>query len=241
MPFVCLLLFSSWPRRIFSRRRVETEHADGGGNVVRNQSADRVSMKPNELSAPPASRAPASMDSRSRGKVSIPDSQTVSVQQSRHVPDFTPATMSSPAQETSLTSTLSSDMTTTHATRLSEQLWNKAYDDLKTESPLLLGGYEKILSSRLYESISDCARVSEANRIEQTNRHARRAQMRRIIEFGVEKVKQKEKCKHTPEQNMQFVHSMRDVISLSLQSAPEAALAWTGCSLTLEVNSRTIP
>ncbi|KAL7906758.1 WD40-repeat-containing domain protein [Trichoderma velutinum] len=109
---------------------------------------------------------------------------------------------------------------------LAERLWDRAYDDLKTEDVALIQAYEKILSSKL-----DAVAGSEQNVIAHNDTHARRNQMRQLIHDGLDKTAREARMKEA----IGIAISARDTISSAIQAAPQAALAWTGICIALEI------
>jgi hypothetical protein len=119
---------------------------------------------------------------------------------------------------------------------LPERLWDQAYDALKIQNATLVQAYEKILSRNLHgqESTSPVT-DSEENVIAQDDFHARRTQMRRLIDEGLDKTAREARIKKTIGTANQFVSTAKDIISSAIQSAPQAALAWAGVCVALEV------
>lgn len=119
---------------------------------------------------------------------------------------------------------------------LPEQLWDQAYDALKIHDAALVQAYERILSRNLRgQGFSSPVIDSEENVIAQDDAHARRTQMRRLIDEGLDKTAREAKIKETIGTATQFIFSAKDIISSAVQAAPQAALAWTGVCVALEV------
>lgn len=108
---------------------------------------------------------------------------------------------------------------------LAEQLWDRAYDDLKAQDVALIQAYEKILSSKLE------ATGSEQNIIAQHDAHTRRNQMRQLIHDGLNKTAKEAKVKEV----IGVAISTKDIITNAVQAVPQAALAWAGVCVALEV------
>lgn len=126
-----------------------------------------------------------------------------------------------------------------HNASLPEHLWDRAYDELKeneTNEVALVQAYEKILSRHLRDrdpaSDSD---VDEENIIAQDDPGARRAQMNQLVTSGLAKIKRETKIKESLDKGVQVVLSAKDIISSAIQTVPQAALAWTGVCVALEV------
>jgi hypothetical protein len=122
---------------------------------------------------------------------------------------------------------------------LPEHLWDRAYDELKeneTSEATLVHAYEKILSRHLRDRdpASD-SNVGEENIIAQDDPSARRAQMKQLVTSGLAKIKGETKIKDSLDKGVQVVMSAKDIISSAIQSIPQAALAWVGVCVALEV------
>lgn len=113
-----------------------------------------------------------------------------------------------------------------------EYLWDRAYDELKANEAeaTLVEAYEKILSRHL-----ESERDMDANIIAQENPGARRAQMNQLVTSGLAKIKRETKIKDSLDKGVQVVLSAKDVISSAIQTVPQAALAWAGVCVALEV------
>lgn len=121
---------------------------------------------------------------------------------------------------------------------LPEHLWDRAYDELKEDEAetALVQAYEKILSRHLRDrnpaSDSD---VDEENIIAQDDPGARRAQMKRLVTSGLAKIKRETRIKESLDKGVQVILSAKEIISSAIQTIPQAALAWTGVCVALEV------
>ena len=119
---------------------------------------------------------------------------------------------------------------------LPEQLWDRAYDELKANESKLVGVYEKILSLELKEG--DSSSVTSGlydNTIEQTKLTLRRSQMRQLIQAGLKKTEKEAKVKRGIGNAMEVVNSAKDIIGSAIQTVPQAALAWTGVCFALQI------
>ena len=115
------------------------------------------------------------------------------------------------------------------------RLWDRAYDDLKREERGLVDAYEKILSRQLQGGPGSAVPESQPNTIAQSNLDARRRQMAQLIHAGLDKTAREAKVKEGLGVAVDVVLSARDIISSAIQAVPQAALAWTGICLALEV------
>jgi hypothetical protein len=134
-------------------------------------------------------------------------------------------------QATSSSSILT--VTNTDSTaNLPARLWDQAYDELKKEESGLLDAYEKILSS-----FGSDVTGSQLNTISQHDPDTRRQQMKRLVDTGLEKITREAKVKQSIGLTMEIVIAARDTISSAIQNIPQAALAWTGVCVALEVSA----
>jgi hypothetical protein len=125
-----------------------------------------------------------------------------------------------------------------HNASLPEYLWDRAYDELKeneTEAAVVQA-YEKILSRYLRDRdpTSDSS-IDEENIIAQDDPCARRAQMKQLVTSGLARIKRETKIKESLNNGVQAILSAKEVISSAIQAVPQAALAWTGVCVALEV------
>ncbi|KAK0756825.1 hypothetical protein N5P37_010343 [Trichoderma harzianum] len=127
--------------------------------------------------------------------------------------------------------TTTSSGPTSTPTSLAEHLWDRAYDDLKKQDAALIQAYEKILSNKLNEATG-----SEQNIIAQHDAHARRNQMRQLIYDGLNKTAKEAKVKEV----IGIAISTKDIITNAVQAVPQAALAWTGVCMALEMMQNPI-
>jgi hypothetical protein len=112
-----------------------------------------------------------------------------------------------------------------------DQLWDRAYDILKSEEPKLFDYYEEILSHDLGGS-----KGAKGNVIEQTDRKKRRSQMEDLLNIGLDKTAKLAKAEGKIDDVLKIVLSVKDAIGSGLQAVPIAAIAWTGICVALEVS-----
>lgn len=118
-----------------------------------------------------------------------------------------------------------------------QQLWDESYEALKSEHPSLLKGYENILARELDEGPTQMSSSTDRqNVIEQDDASVRRSQMRKITEKGLEKTGKEAKIKQNVAKGMDVALAVNEIMQLALKSCPEAALAWSGISLGLQVS-----
>ena len=98
--------------------------------------------------------------------------------------------------------------------------------------------YEKILSRQLQEGPNSQVPGSQSNTIAQTNSDVKRRQMTQLIHTGLDKTAREAMVKECLGAAAEVVLSASDIISSAIQAAPQAALAWAGICIALEVCSR---
>jgi hypothetical protein len=118
---------------------------------------------------------------------------------------------------------------------LPERLWDRAYDDLKADQPSLVKAYERILSRELEENAS--GGTSHTSIITQ-DWATRQIQMGQLVQAGLKKTEREARIKKGIGDTMQVVLSVRGIIDSAIQAVPQAALAWTGVCLALQVWSQ---
>ncbi|KAK4248937.1 hypothetical protein C7999DRAFT_30627 [Corynascus novoguineensis] len=103
---------------------------------------------------------------------------------------------------------------------LPARLWDRAYDDLKREESELIEIYEKILSRQLQDGPGSAVPESQPNTIARDDADARRRQMARLIRAGLTRLRGRQNS--------------------AIQAVPQAALAWSGVCLALEMLANPI-
>jgi hypothetical protein len=120
-----------------------------------------------------------------------------------------------------------------------EQLWNKAYDELKKDHGELLQGYEKILSQELngvdWNTVLSKSQLV-GTMIEEENPVERMSQMTRLIQAGLKKTETEANMKERAGEAIRVVLSAKKMIDSVIEKVPQAALAWTGVCLGLQVS-----
>ncbi|KAK4250921.1 NACHT domain-containing protein [Corynascus novoguineensis] len=159
--------------------------------------------------------------------ISHPTKIAAPIAKSALQPPATPATDSTETE----TSTDADGVTVS----LPVRLWDRAYNDLKREETDLVDVYEKILSRQLQDGLGSVVPESQPNTIAQNNSDARRHQMTQLIHAGLDKTAREATMKEGLGVAVNVILSVRDIISSAIQAMPQAALAWTGVCLTLEL------
>jgi hypothetical protein len=118
---------------------------------------------------------------------------------------------------------------------LRERLWNDAYDELKAGEPKLVEAYENILSIGLHQNQPDSvAFESTENEIGRT-RETRCRQMQQLVREGLDRTQKQASIKRGIDEGLQAVQAVRGIVDKAVHAAPEAAIAWVGVCLGLEV------
>jgi len=125
---------------------------------------------------------------------------------------------------------------TTSTNPIPTELWDLAYDSLKVDESTLVTAYEKVLSHELDETdSSSIASKPQENAIEQTNLAIRWSQMSDLVQAGLRKTEKLAKAKEGIGNVIQVVLSAKEIISSAVQSVPQAAVAWSGVCLALQI------
>ncbi|KAH6888553.1 hypothetical protein B0T10DRAFT_573325 [Thelonectria olida] len=120
------------------------------------------------------------------------------------------------------------------------QIWNEAYDKLKEDEPSVVEAYEKILSVLLKTGGSPpVADGNTTNDIEQ-NAEARQAQMKALVEEGIERTKKEVNIKGKVEGGMRPIQNVQAFVSVAVRAEPSAAIAWAGITTCMEVLSNPL-
>jgi DNA-binding phage protein len=80
---------------------------------------------------------------------------------------------------------------------------------------------------------------SQPNAIVQYDPDMRRRQMEQVVHTGLDKTSREATMKESLGPTMDIVLSVKSTISLAIQAVPQAALAWTGVCIALEVSPIT--
>lgn len=113
------------------------------------------------------------------------------------------------------------------------ELWNRAYNELKSEEPEIVEAYEKLLSVKLAE-IDGLPRDNTKNLIS-TSPKERCGQMRKVAENELKKTERSTAIQEKVNGVIQTVSPFKQVIDQIVQFVPQAAVPWAGVSLAFEV------
>ncbi|RSL51240.1 hypothetical protein CEP53_008505 [Fusarium sp. AF-6] len=114
------------------------------------------------------------------------------------------------------------------------RIWNSAYDKAKEDEPSLVEAYEKILSAQLGGDNLTQLDGSTTNEIKQ-DAGARQAQMKQLVDKGLEKTEREAKVKEKIKEGMQPIKNVKDFVALAVKSEPTAAVAWVGITTCMEI------
>jgi hypothetical protein len=119
-------------------------------------------------------------------------------------------------------------------------LWDEAYDALSEEKPGLLRAYEIILTRELNDTLGDEQKDTRKdlakNVIKKDDRETRRSQMKQLIQGGLKRTEKEAKLKQNIGEVTKVITNASNIISSALQACPQAALAWTGVTLAIQVS-----
>ena len=121
--------------------------------------------------------------------------------------------------------------------RRPEDIWDRAYDNLRRDDAKLVDAYEKILSSRSSTNGSSPEASEPRNEIAQ-NPDVRRKQMLKIIKDGLQETKREADIWRGIGETAQLVLSAKGMVDSAIQAVPQAALAWAGVCFVLQVRHR---
>ncbi|KAM6506996.1 hypothetical protein FALCPG4_018389 [Fusarium falciforme] len=166
---------------------------------------------------------------------SAPSPPTPSPTPSRPVsqPTTQPTSQSTPSPPTSTDSD-------TSLPSLQERLWNEAYDGLKASEPKLVGAYEKILSAKLHGNDPSSVASEPTNNEIASARGTRCRQMQQLVQAGLDRTQKQASIKRGIDEGLQAVQEVRRIVDKAVHAAPEAAVAWVGVCLGLEILSNPV-
>ncbi|EXK78038.1 hypothetical protein FOQG_17268 [Fusarium oxysporum f. sp. raphani 54005] len=131
----------------------------------------------------------------------------------------------------------SADSETLPLPNLQERLWNQAYDELKASEPKLVEAYEKILSVGLHRNDPSSVTCESTENEIGGAPETRHRQMQQLVQDGLDRTKKAASIKRSIDEGLQAVQAVRGIVDKAIQAAPEAAVAWVGVCLGLEILS----
>lgn len=145
-----------------------------------------------------------------------------------------PSAILTPVQPTSLTTGEASETVADAAPPLSlpDSLWVQAYDEVQEDDPKLTEAYTKLLNDKLGSGENPAAGNNVENQTVWEQRHA---EFSRLVECGLERTKKAFETKEKIHEGTRLLKSVTELISTSLKHAPQAATAWAGVCLLVQV------
>lgn len=119
---------------------------------------------------------------------------------------------------------------------LKEDLWNRAYDQLKSQEGDIVGAYERLLSAKLV-NIHSIPNAATKNQVGDRT-EGRWKQMQDLVMAGLRKTGQDAAIKQKINDGIQIISPAKVLIEEAMKACPQGAIAWAGVSCVLEV-SRT--
>ena len=203
-----------WLRKVFRKNKSEAVAAESASTTAPQSS----SATPRE----PALNAPGPQE-LVRTPLSIPTRQ-----------DVQPASQS--ALQTTVPSAISTDPVGLPLPDLQAQLWNRAYDELKDSEPKLVVEYEKILTLQLHPHEMESQTVETTENEISSHQGTRSDQMRELVDKELERRKKQIETKQKVNEGIHVVQELRGIVDKAVKAAPEAAVAWVGVCLGLDVS-----
>lgn len=119
---------------------------------------------------------------------------------------------------------------------LKEKLWDRAYDQLKSQEGDIVEAYEKLLSAKL-ANIHSVPNAATENQV-RDRAEGRWKQMQDLVTAGLRKTEQDAAIKQKINYGIQMVSPAKALMEEAIKACPQGAIAWAGVSCVLEV-SRT--
>ncbi|KAM5342879.1 hypothetical protein ACJ41O_013845 [Fusarium nematophilum] len=123
---------------------------------------------------------------------------------------------------------------------MQERLWNQAYDELKASEPKLVEAYEKILSAELHRNDPSYVTSERTDNEIARARDTRCRQMQQLVKEGLDRTQKEASIKRGIDEGLQAVQAVRGIVNKAVHAAPEAAVAWVGVCLGLEILSNPV-
>ncbi|KFA80866.1 hypothetical protein S40288_09798, partial [Stachybotrys chartarum IBT 40288] len=123
---------------------------------------------------------------------------------------------------------------------LQEQLWNDAYEKVKSSEPKSVEAYEQILSSMLDEKKMKPTSCEPTENVIGGDRKIRSRQMQQLVRNGLDRTQRQGSIKQGIDEGLQVWQAVRGTVDKAVQMAPQAAVAWAGVCLGLEILSNPI-
>ncbi|KAH7119429.1 hypothetical protein B0J13DRAFT_486504, partial [Dactylonectria estremocensis] len=134
----------------------------------------------------------------------------------------------------------STDTETSPLPRLQQRLWNEAYDNLKESEPKDIEAYERILSAELHRNNSSSVTSEPTENEISSTRETRCRQIQQLVKEGLNRTEKEAAIKQGIDKGLQVVQAVRGIIDNAVHASPEAAIAWVGVCLGLEILSNPV-
>ncbi|KAH8203360.1 hypothetical protein TruAng_002455 [Truncatella angustata] len=167
---------------------------------------------------------------------SIPSRTTPSPTSSQPVPEPVPGTSSQPpASKLSLGADKDSQLPNPQ-----ERLWHEAYDDLEKNEPKVTQAFEKIIAAKLGQNEPSTQLDQAAEHVITASWKPTTVQMHKLVHDGLDRTEKTASVKQGLGNVLQAVQTARVLMNSAVQFVPQAAVAWAGVCLGLEVLSNPI-
>lgn len=161
--------------------------------------------------------------------------------------DPQPSASTNPSDADASTAPHASDASdhTASPSSLRERLWNRAYDQARELDPKIVDGYERILSAQLSQEEIDFLNpphtdstddTTPRNEIEQ-DVEKRQKQMRQLVQKGLQKIEKETNTKQDVKSVIDVAMVFKEVVDKAVQPSREAALAWVGVCIGVQVGT----
>lgn len=154
-------------------------------------------------------------------------------------PQVQAVTLAPPAAAASRSRSVSSARASTAETdHVADQLWDEAYDKVKSANAKLVTSYELILSDALQHESGQYTHGH--NVVEQSDPQQRRTQMGRIAKHMLDKNQKAMEREARAQSAMNIAYAFKEVIEVGMKAVPSAALAWAAVCAALGMINATL-
>ncbi|PHH51561.1 Vegetative incompatibility protein HET-E-1 [Ceratocystis fimbriata CBS 114723] len=123
---------------------------------------------------------------------------------------------------------------------IQENVWRRAYDDLRKKDPELVKAFETIVHTTLHlnEKDAESSEIAESKAV--AAREVSSREMQQIVRDGINRTKNEASLKQEISDGLQAVHAIRGLMDSALRTAPEAAVVWATVCLGIEILSNPV-
>ncbi|KAI0162917.1 hypothetical protein BJ166DRAFT_481863 [Pestalotiopsis sp. NC0098] len=170
-----------------------------------------------------------------------PASSITSSIPSRVTPSPT-SSRSAPQPIASITAEYSASVSpkTSQLPSLQERLWNEAYDDLRKTEPQVVKAFEKIIAIQLNQNEQDGQLDQAAENRQLPPRKPSPHQMQKLVHEGLDRTAKTASIKQGVGNALQAIQTVKGLMDSAVQFVPQAAVAWAGVCLGIEVLSNPV-